>query len=131
MKVVLDTNVLIAALIANGVCADLLEHCVLRHTIVGSDVIFGELRRNLVDKFNYSTAEADEAVAILTSQTEVVSPAAPPRQICRDFDDDQILGTAIAGHAQCIVTGDKDLLVLGQFAGIRIVRPSDFPEIEK
>ncbi len=44
MKVVLDTNVLIAALISRGACADLLEHCVLRHTIVSSDVILSELR---------------------------------------------------------------------------------------
>lgn len=37
MKLVLDTNVLIAALIARGICADLLEHCVLSHTIVVSE----------------------------------------------------------------------------------------------
>ena len=51
MKLVLDTNVLIAAFIARGVCADLLEHCVLSHTIVASDDIFAELRTHLVGKF--------------------------------------------------------------------------------
>jgi len=53
MKLALDTNVLIAALIARGVCSDLLEHCVQQHEIVTSDFILGELRENLIHKFRY------------------------------------------------------------------------------
>jgi len=39
MRLVLDTNVLIAALISRGACAELLEHCALHHAIVASEVI--------------------------------------------------------------------------------------------
>ena len=74
MKLVLDTNVLIAALIARGACADLLEHCVLRHTIVSSGVILSELREHLLGKFKYTTEEAAEAVGLLQSQMEIVVP---------------------------------------------------------
>ena len=48
MRLVLDTNVLISTLIARGICTDLLEHCVLSHTIVASDFIFNELRDHLL-----------------------------------------------------------------------------------
>jgi predicted nucleic acid-binding protein len=47
-------------------------------------------------------------------------------QICRDPDDDHVLGTAIAGNADYIVTGDRDLLVLERFQTVEIVSPSEF-----
>ena len=80
MKLVLDTNVLIAAFISRGVCADLLEHCMTSHTIVASDFIIGELRGHLVGKFKFSEQEADEAVELLKSHMQIVipSPIDPP-----------------------------------------------------
>ena len=74
MKVVLDTNVLIAAFIVRGVCADVLEHCVRRHTLVTSDLILNEFREHLF-KFRYSVEEAEEAVELLRSKMELVVPA--------------------------------------------------------
>lgn len=130
MKLVLDTNVLIAALIARSACADLLEHCVLSHTIVSSNFIFQELRRHFVGKFKYSDQDADEAIALLQSQMEIVEPKPLPQPVCRDPDDDQILATAIAGRVKCVVTGDKDLLVLRSCEGIEILSPSDFADFE-
>lgn len=51
MKILLDTNVLIAALIARGVCHELLEHCARRHKLVTSDFILDEVRNKLIQKF--------------------------------------------------------------------------------
>jgi uncharacterized protein len=45
---------------------------------------------------------------------------------CRDPDDDKLLETAVFGNADCLVTGDKDLLVLDPFQGIPIITPSGF-----
>lgn len=64
MKVLLDTNVLIAAFITHGVCSDLLEHCLRQHELITSEAILEEFRQHLVRQFNYSTAEVEEAVIV-------------------------------------------------------------------
>lgn len=56
---------------------------------------------------------------------EVVHPAILPARVCRDVDDDAILGTAISGGADWIVSGDKDLLVLGQYQGMSVITPAE------
>lgn len=130
MRVVLDTNVLIAAFITRGVCSDLLEYCIRQHEIILSEFILDEFRRHLLHKFNYGRADVDEAVELLRQKARVVVPVPPAQPVCRDVDDDMILGTAIAGDAACIITGDQDLLVLSRFGSIRILRPAEFLEYE-
>ena len=131
MRIVLDTNVLIAALISQGVCSELLEHCALNHVLVTSDFILGELHEHLVKKFKYDAKEANEAIVLLRSQMEHVTPIPIESQVCRDPDDDQVLGTATAGKATCVVTGDNDLLVLQRFKDIEILSPAAFATFEK
>jgi hypothetical protein len=46
--------------------------------------------------------------------------------VCRDPDDNKLLEIAIAGRADCLVTGDQDLLVLDPFHGIPILTPAKF-----
>ena len=126
MKIVFDTNVIIAALIARGVCHELLEHCVLRHTVVTSDFILNETNEKLTEKFAYPVELADEAVALLRSRMKLVTPAKLQQQVCRDPDDDNVLALAVSGECDCIITGDKDLLVLKAYEGIAILTPREF-----
>ncbi|MFM7035393.1 MAG: putative toxin-antitoxin system toxin component, PIN family [Planctomycetia bacterium] len=65
-------------------------------------------------------------IAFLRANSELVEPAAVPRGVLRDKDDLPILGTALAGAASCVVSGDKELLAIGSFAGIGIVSPRAF-----
>jgi|SRR5215213_2168149 len=130
MRIVLDTNVLIAAFIARGVCHQLLEHCVSHHDLVISEFIINEVREKLVGKFKYTTEVANEAMGLLRSRMEFVTPAPLDKPVCRDVDDDNILAAAVAGNCECIITGDKDLLVLKQFQGINILSPIDFQGYE-
>ena len=131
MRIVLDTNVLIAAFIARGVCHQLLEHCVNHHELVTSEFILAELREKLVDKFNYTSEVTDDVIALLRSRMEVVVPEVLDAPVCRDPDDDNILATAVAGNGQCIITGDKDLLVLNRFQRIDILAPNAFLAYEE
>ena len=126
MKVVLDTNVLIAAFIARGTCHEVLEYCVHEHELVTSGFILDEVHEALVKKFRYSRQDATETVALLNTRMTVVTPEPLPAPVCRDPEDDTIIGTAIAGACECIVTGDKDLLVLKHYSGIDIISPDRF-----
>jgi putative PIN family toxin of toxin-antitoxin system len=130
MRLVLDTNVLITAFIANGVCAELLEHCIRRHTIVMSDFILSEFRETMVGKFKFTGEETEDALKLLVPRMVALEPVTLESPVCRDADDDLILATALAGQCDCIVTGDKDLLVLKRFRMIEIVSPRDFSEYE-
>lgn len=131
MRIVLDTNVLLAAFIACGVCHQLLEHCVRYHHLVSSEFILNEVREKLIDKFNYESEVVDEVLTFLRLRMGVVTPTSLASPICRDSDDDNILAAAVAGNCECIVTGDKDLLVLNPFQGIDIVNPSSFQSVER
>jgi len=131
MKLVLDTNVLIAAFIARGVCNELLEYCAINHDIILSSFILDELRDKLTTKFDFSRHETEEVIRLLKSRVDLVTPQKLDKPTCRDPDDDHILGTAIAGNCECIVTGDSDLLDLQCIQGIRMVSPSDFWATEK
>jgi len=130
MRVVLDTNVLIAAFITRGACSTLLEHCFNQHELITSDFILTEFRDKLIQKFNFKKQDVEEAIRLLQSKMEIVAPSTLEAPVCRDPDDDQILGTALAGSVACIVTGDKDLLVIKQFNQIEILHPSEFAEFE-
>lgn len=60
----------------------------------------------------------------------MVTPQPLDQPVCRDPDDDFILATAVTGRADCLVTGDKDLLVIRRYETVEIVRPADFAEYE-
>jgi putative PIN family toxin of toxin-antitoxin system len=126
VRLVFDTNVLIAAFVSRGVCNELLEHCHRSHHVVSSDFILGEFEDKLRGKFKVPEYKAAAATALIRSSVEMIAPAPLPVPICRDLNDDWILATARTGKCDCIVTGDKDLLVLDPFRGIRILAPGAF-----
>jgi len=127
VRVLLDSSILIAAYISPaGVCASLLEHVLLEHELIVSDFIAEEVTGKLRVKFAFPAQEVAQVRKSILSVAQRVSPVAVPPNSCRDPNDLPVLGTAIAGKAEVIVTVDKDLLTLGAFDGIPIVRPGDF-----
>ena len=126
MRVVLDTNVLLAAFVAQGTCHDLLEHCQREHHLVTSAFILQEFEDKLKGKFKVPTEKAFVATSLLRGSAELVTPVPLHPQVCRDRDDDWVLATARAGRVDCIIAGDKDLLSLGSFDGIPILLPGHF-----
>jgi putative PIN family toxin of toxin-antitoxin system len=130
MKVVFDTNVLIAAFISHGTCAELLEYCICKHILVTSEAILREFREKLVQKFKFTHREAKDAEHLLRMKMYVVNPHLPIPKICRDPDDDVIIATALAGDCACIISGDLDLLDLKRVEDVDMISPSGFWKYE-
>jgi uncharacterized protein len=130
VRVFLDSNVLIAAFIARGACAHLMQHAIRHHRILTTLFVLAEVEDRLSSKFSYSPTEVRGVGEFLTVNCELVAHGSPEEALCRDPDDDNVLAGALVGEADCIVTGDKDLLVLGEVKGIPILAPADFWQFE-
>lgn len=130
MRLVLDTNVLIAAFVSRGHCHELLEHAARNHDLFISEFILREFREKLTGKLRVEATLVDAAVELQRARMEIVEPESLAAPTSRDPDDDWILATAMAADADCLVTGDSDLLDLGEYAGIPIRSPASFWEFE-
>ena len=127
MRVVLDSSVIVAAHVARaGVCAELFEDVLQHHDLVLSSHILAEVERVLSVKFLVPAELVERTKAALLRAAVCVEPAEVPPTACRDVDDLPVLGTAVAGSAELLVTVDRDLLDLGSFAEVPIVRPGEF-----
>lgn len=123
----LDSSVLIAAAISRaGVCAELLEDVLTHHELVISEFIAEELGRKLRGKFKFPETEVRELSRFLGRAATAVVPAELPANVCRDPNDIPVLGTAVTAGASVLVTVDKDLLALGEFGEILIIKPGEF-----
>jgi len=127
VTIVLDTNVLVAAMVAQGLCREVVHRAIRMRIVVSSTALLDELQATLERKFTITPAAA-AFTDILRQQVRLVEPQALPEPVCRDADDDVVLGAAVAAGAALIVTGDNDLLVLGAYAGVGIVSPRQFLE---
>ena len=127
MIVVFDTNVIVAALLTNGLCHECFRRAVRRRLLASSPGLLDELESTLRRKF-VVTPSARAFLQTFRNQVRLVDPAPLPAPVCRDRDDDLVLATALSAGAERIVTGDRDLLVLGEYAGVRLVSPRQFIE---
>jgi putative PIN family toxin of toxin-antitoxin system len=126
VRVVLDTNVIVAAFAARGLCAEVFEVCASSQSIILSEHIITETRKALLGKIKLPGQIADELLFYLRDTCEFVEPGHIDKSICRDPDDLAIIGTAVKGRAEFIVTGDAHLLQIKDFRGIKIVTPREF-----
>lgn len=76
-----------------------------------------------------SFPEADDARRALNRQAKLISITASVQGIATHAEDDLVLATALSGNADYLVTGDKGLLSVGSYRGVRIVTPRDFLDI--
>lgn len=131
MRVVFDANVILAAFITHGASAEIFGHCLAHHIIISSPFILDEVEDKLLNKFHFPRSKVEDLIRFLRRETETVEPAALPGRVCRDADDDMVLATALAARADCILTGDSDLLDLKHYEGITILKAADFWKFEK
>jgi uncharacterized protein len=91
-----------------------------------SEPILDEVLRVLRVKFGHSDRELAEAETRIRSFTYMIAPAQALNVVSDDPGDNRVIECAVASGSYCIVTGDKDLLRLGHYEAIQMVRLADF-----
>jgi len=125
VRAVFDTNVVVAGIVAEGLCREILEIYVPEHTAILSQVLWDELVVTLRRKFGL-TPDDLPILALYRQHAAWCEPAKLAEAVCRDPDDDWVLATALAGDADAIVSGDADLLTLDSYSGIEMLSPRQF-----
>ena len=135
-RAVLDTNVIVSGVISpTGSPRRILIGWRRREfDLVLSPAILDEVARTLLlpriaRHYHVTAQEVTELGRLLTTRPLVLTsvPRIPPT--VRDPTDDHVLALAVAGHADHIVSGDDDLLSLGRYAGIPILRPTMYTRL--
>ena len=135
VRLVLDTNVVVSALIWDGPPERLPDLAVsgeiaLLSSAVLLDELAGVLERG---KFIAALTSRDVTPAFLTRRygavTMLVGPMPVDRAVPADADDDHVVGAALGARADAIATGDRHLLELDPYRGIRILAPAAVLEL--
>jgi putative PIN family toxin of toxin-antitoxin system len=129
VRAVIDTNVLISAIFWPGKPKQLVNQVRLgKITFLTSQPLLSELEEVLTreDKpFKLSEGEAQRVLAAVRNLAEVVQPHSLVKR-SRDETDNRVLECALDGRADCIITGDRHLLELRSFEGIKITTVANF-----
>jgi putative PIN family toxin of toxin-antitoxin system len=131
VRAVIDTNVLLSGLLWRGKPHMLIEQARAGAlTLVSSPALLAELAEVTArPKFKYMLARSNTNPELMLAQVrllvEIVDPPPLREPVSRDPDDDAVLALADAARPDLIVTGDKDLLVLGAHAGVPIVSATE------
>ncbi len=124
MRVVLDTNVLIAAALKGSLSDQILRLAASRHLyLIVSEEILTELAEKLSSKFAWKEEEVSLYIETLREISEIVTPSEKIDVISNDPDDNKILEAALKGKAELIVSIDQDLIKLKNYKEIGIVHP--------
>ncbi|MDZ7780360.1 MAG: putative toxin-antitoxin system toxin component, PIN family [Gemmatimonadota bacterium] len=128
MRVFLDTNVLVSAFGTRGLCSDVFHVVLAEHQLVLGTTVLDELPHVLTRKFRAAESLAREATDFLRQQAHVVEASTDVGFEIRDPDDVPVVGEALAGQVDVLVTGDADILDVADTAPIRILSPRAFWE---
>ena len=128
MRVVFDTNVLIAAFLTEGLCSGLLIRARKQaFNLVLCDDIIREFEGILIKKFKLISTDISEISSIVSeAASEILHKLNHIPNICMDPNDDMIIACAIDAAADYIVTGDEDLLILKKYKKSTIINPRNF-----
>jgi putative PIN family toxin of toxin-antitoxin system len=128
VRVVLDTNVYISAILFGGNCEEVLRLANLGsyHVLISKDILL-EIKSVLRFKFNWTNKQVTTAMSYLKDITTEIKPAISLNVVHNDPSDNKIIECALAGKAHYIVTGDRNHLVpLKKYKDIKILSPAEF-----
>jgi putative PIN family toxin of toxin-antitoxin system len=128
MKIVLDTNVFISGIFFTGPPYRILQAWRNeRVQLVVCPEILAEYRQVALRlSRKHKGVDVSPLIDLVTVRSLIVRVVPLPKAVCQDPDDDMFLACALAGKSQTIVSGDKHLLDVSGFSGIRVLRPKPF-----
>jgi len=130
MRIFADTNVLVSAFTARGLCADLLEVILADHQLMTGEIVLEELNRVLQIKLKIPENKVANVVEFLRKYHVEPVPDKPSEVKVRDEDDRWVLESAIRAKADILVTGDKDLLDISEkVSQLKIISPREIWEM--
>lgn len=131
----LDTNVLISTTLSEvGFSSQILRAARDKqvHLVVSAYILteFSKVirRSHITKKYKNQSEKADALIRFLNVRARFAFPQTIPAVLADDAKDDAILACAKAGKARYIVSGDKHLLLLREYEGIKILSPREFVE---
>jgi putative PIN family toxin of toxin-antitoxin system len=128
VRIFADTNVLVSAFVARGLCADLFRHILLEHELLVGEIVLAELRKALPEKARLPSEQVEAIVSLLRENTVVARPGAHLDVGLRDADDEWVVASAVAAGADVLVTGDAEIIAL-KSPPLRIVNPRGLWEL--
>ncbi len=133
MRIVLDTNVLISALLFGGNPREILDRVIRGEVILYlSEPILTELGNVLQrSKCGFPHTIVSQIVTELSAISELVLPAEITQEIKADEADNHVLECAVEAHADYIVSGDSHLLELKKYRSFQVVSPQQFLVLNK
>ena len=133
IRAVLDTNIFVSGLIsASGPPRQIVDSWLARtFTLVTSPYLIEELRHvlaypRIASRLRLSEYELTLLFDTLIALAEVKLDVNPLPGVTRDPKDDAVIACAFASQADYVVSGDQDILILGEYEGTRMIAPVDF-----
>lgn len=128
-KFVIDTNVIVSAsLFSQSAPRQAFDKAQDTGIILLSELVFLEIKevlfRSKLDRYVSREIRADFLENLL--KTAVLIEVSEKIDECRDPKDNKFLELAVSGQADCLISGDRDLLILNPFRGIDILTAQEF-----
>ena len=131
MRVALDTNILVSALVTRGLSTDVIRLVLAKHDLILTETILNELGQVLRKKFRVPDSRVEFVINKFQKYVQTQkSKFTGSLELIRDPDDRLVLASVIEARADILITGDKDFLdVRDRIPEILIKTPREFWEL--
>jgi len=128
MRVVIDTNVFISGIFFSGPPHQILRAWQKRKLefILSPDILEEYRRVAEILRRKYPEVDIDSILEMLTIEAELTTVPSLDENICTDPEDDKFIACALASKTKIIISGDKHLLQVNGYRGLKIISPRQF-----
>ena len=128
MRIVIDTNVLVSGVFFGGAPSRVLQSWRdgISHLVLSPEILVEYRRVGDELSAKYDGVSLTPFLNLVITHAEIIEAPALPERVCRDEDDDKFIACVVAGHCLLVISGDRDLLDVGEYGEIKIMSPREF-----